>query len=224
MCGDSPRRSWDILILVFVMYNSVSVPYEASFRYTKTALQNHIETVIDILFALDVVITFRTAYIDNHAIMVRDGGKIVMHYVKTWFLIDLMASLPLDSFVLLFNSSGNANLTYFALLKVGRRSVCCALDGTRPSARLYAASRRLPTAFARKPWKCTCHDADPAPATIGPPAALPREDQARQRVPHHPAHARHVSHCALDRMHLARAHRLLSRPGLFYRDHGKARG
>jgi Ion transport protein len=100
------------------MYNSVSVPYEASFRYIKTALQDHIESVIDVLFALDVCITFRTAYINDQSVMVRDGGKIVKNYVKTWFPIDLLASLPLDSIVLLFGSGGNANLTYFALLKV----------------------------------------------------------------------------------------------------------
>lgn len=76
------------------------------------------EDIIDVLFALDVIYTFRTAYLDPQGEMVRDGGKIVSNYLGSWFPIDILASLPLEYIVLVFGLSGGTNLTYFAFLKV----------------------------------------------------------------------------------------------------------
>lgn len=76
------------------------------------------EDIIDVLFALDVFYTFRTAYLDPQGEMVRDGGKIVSNYLGSWFPIDILASLPLEYIVLILGLSGGDNLTYFAFLKV----------------------------------------------------------------------------------------------------------
>lgn len=111
-------RYWDFLILAFVIYNAVSVPHEAAFAYTKSLVQSRMEDIIDVLFALDVIYTFRTAYLDPQGEMVRDGGKIVSNYLGSWFPIDILASLPLEYIVLVFGLSGGTNLTYFAFLKV----------------------------------------------------------------------------------------------------------
>jgi hypothetical protein len=113
-------RYWDFLILLFVVYNAVSVPHEAAFKYVKSFVQAKAETVIDVLFALDVVYTFRTAFLDEQGVMIRDGRKIANNYLRTWFPIDLLASLPLDYIILLLGVSGNARsqLTYLAMLKV----------------------------------------------------------------------------------------------------------
>jgi CRP-like cAMP-binding protein len=113
------RRYWDLLILSFVVYNSISVPFEASFAFEKSALQKGIENIVDVLFALDVFYTFRTAYIDEQGMVVRDGLKIAKRYMATWFPIDLAASLPLEMIVLWFGVA-NANLTYLAMLKTPR--------------------------------------------------------------------------------------------------------
>jgi hypothetical protein len=117
-CQGEACRYWDFLILAFVIYNAVSVPLEAGFTYHKSAVQSRMEDVIDVLFALDVFYTFRTSYVDDQAIVVRDGAKIAKHYLQTWFPIDILASLPLEYIILLFGFSGNDNLTYFAMLKV----------------------------------------------------------------------------------------------------------
>ena len=114
-----PRfRYWDFIILFLVIYNAISVPHEAAFIYVKSHVQDQAETVIDILFALDVVYTFRTAYMDEQGVMVRDGGKIAKNYMRRWFAIDLLASLPLDYIVVLLGVQGGSTLTYFAFLKV----------------------------------------------------------------------------------------------------------
>lgn len=81
------------------------------------------EDIIDVLFALDVFYTFRTAYMDSKGEMVRDGGKIAKHYLGSWFPIDILASMPLEYVVLVFGLNGGSNLTYFAFLKV-QPSIC----------------------------------------------------------------------------------------------------
>jgi CRP-like cAMP-binding protein len=71
--------------------------------------------VINAFFLLDVLITFRTAYYDD------DGDELVIvpshiarKYVTTWFVPDLLGSLPFDAMV----TGANLNLT--RLIKVVR--------------------------------------------------------------------------------------------------------
>lgn len=110
-------RYWDFLIVFFVVYNAIQVPLEASFTTLKSDVQKIADIIIDVLFALDVFYTFRTAYVDEQGMLVRDGLKIAKRYLATWFPIDLAASLPLEIIVLWFGVS-NGNLTYLAMLKV----------------------------------------------------------------------------------------------------------
>jgi potassium channel len=110
-------RYWELLILAFVVYNAVTVPHEAAFVYDKSKIQSLIEDIIDVLFAIDVLFTFRVAYINSQGELVRDGRQIVSHYLYTWFPIDLLASLPFEYIVLAFGLEGGSNWTFFAFFK-----------------------------------------------------------------------------------------------------------
>ena len=125
-----PCRYWDFLIVFFVVYNAIQVPLEAAFTGVhKSNVQRVADIVIDVLFALDVVYTFRTAYVDEQGMLVRDGLRIAKRYFATWFPIDMAASLPLEIIALWFGVS-NGNLTYLAMLKARprrMRSACCHL-------------------------------------------------------------------------------------------------
>jgi potassium voltage-gated channel Eag-related subfamily H protein 6 len=54
---------------------------------------------IDSAFAIDILLNFRTAYIDATATLVRDGARIAAHYSRTWFPIDVVATFPFDAVV-----------------------------------------------------------------------------------------------------------------------------
>lgn len=116
------KKFWDITILLFVVYNSVSVPLEATFVLTKPKGLLRAEVVIDIMFGCDLFYTFRTAYVDGQGQMVRDGGRIARHYIKSWFPIDAMASMPFEYLIVLWNiisgSSKSVDLTLLSFLKV----------------------------------------------------------------------------------------------------------
>jgi CRP-like cAMP-binding protein len=76
--------------------------------------------VVDAFFLLDVLLTFRTAYFDDdgdHLVIV--PTRIARQYIATWFVPDLLGSLPIDSIVRSFYHS-QANFAFAKLLKVVR--------------------------------------------------------------------------------------------------------
>lgn len=58
--------------------------------------------VVDVMFIIDILINFRTTFVNNNDEVVSHPGKIAVHYFRGWFLIDLVAAIPFD--LLLFGS------------------------------------------------------------------------------------------------------------------------
>lgn len=51
---------------------------------------------VDIMFMVDIVINFRTTYVNHNDEVVSHPGKIALHYLRGWFLIDVVAAIPFD--------------------------------------------------------------------------------------------------------------------------------
>ena len=49
---------------------------------------------------MDLLLNFRSAYIDQTATTIRDGATIARVYLKTWFTLDLLACVPFDAIVI----------------------------------------------------------------------------------------------------------------------------
>lgn len=49
---------------------------------------------------VDILINFRTTYVNRNDEVVSHPGKIAFHYLRGWFLIDLVAAIPFDIFVM----------------------------------------------------------------------------------------------------------------------------
>jgi hypothetical protein len=60
----------------------------------------------DTIFLIDIVVNFRTGIMqqDNSEQVIIDPKLIAKHYIKTWFFLDLLSSIPLDYIFLIFNS------------------------------------------------------------------------------------------------------------------------
>jgi hypothetical protein len=58
-----------------------------------------IDLLVDIMFVVDIVINFRTTYVNKNDQIVSHAGKIALHYFKGWFLIDVVAAIPFDLMV-----------------------------------------------------------------------------------------------------------------------------
>ena len=90
----SYRLVWDIVTAFFVLVLIWLVPMYIGFTTWETpTFLVHFGYVMDIWFITDVILNFRTGYVD-HGATEMDPKKIAQNYVSSWFLIDFFASIP----------------------------------------------------------------------------------------------------------------------------------
>jgi len=58
-----------------------------------------IETIVDIMFVIDIFINYMTTYVSTNDEVITDKKRIAIHYFKGWFIIDLLAAIPFDILV-----------------------------------------------------------------------------------------------------------------------------
>ena len=51
------------------------------------------DTIIDVFFLLDILINFNTGYYKK-GVLIMNRKDIIVNYLKTWFILDLLASFP----------------------------------------------------------------------------------------------------------------------------------
>ncbi|XP_061877514.1 potassium voltage-gated channel subfamily H member 2 isoform X2 [Entelurus aequoreus] len=126
----SPFKAvWDWLILLLVIYTAILTPYSAAFLLNDTeevamhifgyscSPLNVVDLIVDIMFIIDILINFRTTYVNSNDEVVSHPVRIAVHYFKGWFLIDMVAAIPFD---LLIYRSGEETTTLIGLLKTAR--------------------------------------------------------------------------------------------------------
>ena len=87
------NERWDILTGCLLVYVGIFVPLRVAFFDKMTGFLLFFETLVDIIFAIDIVLNFFTAYEKNKTIEVRHK-KIASRYFRGWFLIDVFATIP----------------------------------------------------------------------------------------------------------------------------------
>ena len=75
--------------------------------------------------------------------MIRDSGKIARAYLKGWFSIDLLASIPFDALATLIGIDANEQVTLLAFLKVGSLTTDTNNNNSHPFSLPSWASRLL---------------------------------------------------------------------------------
>ena len=96
---------WDLISLVLVLLNVFMIPMMlAFFDETETKNTLVIRLISDLWFIVDIYLNFRTGiltnsnHVDSDVIM--EKPQIRMKYLKGWFFIDFIASVPWDIFAL----------------------------------------------------------------------------------------------------------------------------
>ena len=54
------RSSWDVLMLVLIVYSAFAVPFRLAFFIDPDGVDKHFEQFVDALFWLDILLNFRT--------------------------------------------------------------------------------------------------------------------------------------------------------------------
>ena len=112
------KLTWDLFIVFLAILTSFSAPSEFVFKQLETTRwYNIMSYIIDCIFICDVVVNFRTTFINHEGQEVKDLKKIAKRYMQGMFIFDLLSSIPIPNAVA--NRVGKW-IKYFKLLKIVR--------------------------------------------------------------------------------------------------------
>ena len=91
------RIYWDFGMLILIVWSAFYIPFNLSFgdMSGSTIFLDVFGWLVDVAFIVDLFLNFVTGYKDG-ALVVTDREKIAWRYITHWFLIDLVASIPLE--------------------------------------------------------------------------------------------------------------------------------
>lgn len=121
--NDTRKTQWELFVIILALYNSFSIPLDLSFKPDSMQGINFIllNTLIDIMFAVDIFINFRTTF--YHPITgdeIKDLIIIRKNYLQGRFIIDFLSTVPFDNILWLFTQEESSLLALLSLLKLFR--------------------------------------------------------------------------------------------------------
>lgn len=113
------RWYWDILLIAFISMHVILLPVSISFLSDDLSLHWLVlNGISDCIFITDICLNFKTGIVDpnNQDEIILDKKIIAQKYLRGWFVIDLLSSLPFD-YAYFIASSSSAQQT---LIKASR--------------------------------------------------------------------------------------------------------
>lgn len=104
----TPRLAWDMWVVILLIYTALMVPFALAFQAAVCGVHADTGSVIlqwfvDSCFWFDILLNFRTAILDPNADnltqmqLVTDSRIITKTYLKGWFWLDVMGSIPVQA-------------------------------------------------------------------------------------------------------------------------------
>ena len=96
--------------MICAVWNCITIPVNVAFPenfFTHTGF-TVFDWCVDIIFLLDILVNFRTSYLNTKTgDEITNWWQIASNYLKTRFIIDLLATIPFDTIGNLFISKEN---------------------------------------------------------------------------------------------------------------------
>lgn len=92
---DTWKEKWDLVVSIVLIFTCAITPFRLAFYTDDPIGWQIINNTIDMIFFIDMILIFNTAYYDEDFKMIQHRGVIAFTYFKGWFLIDLMAIFPI---------------------------------------------------------------------------------------------------------------------------------
>ena len=96
-------KFFDIILLLISISYSIFVPFLLSVNYISkkdNKLLNYILLLIDIIYIIDCFLCLFKGYKNFYEHLIIKPKKIMIHYLKTWFIIDFLQSIPFFSLII----------------------------------------------------------------------------------------------------------------------------
>ena len=95
------KMYWDAMTTLLLIYTLFEIPFHMAFWETscQMAAIDYFNLFVDVIFTTDIFVTFNTGFIDRikgEDILIDSHVAIAQRYLKGWFCVDVVSSLPLD--------------------------------------------------------------------------------------------------------------------------------
>ena len=94
---------WDAMLMVMLVWVAFSVTFRVGLQLDACnglCMLDAVDLIIDLCFVADLLMQFRTTKLDEVGQVISDGKTLATIYLKSWFLFDFVAVLPVLSYFL----------------------------------------------------------------------------------------------------------------------------
>ncbi|CAA7409946.1 unnamed protein product [Spirodela intermedia] len=111
---DRRYRWWQMFLIVLVFYSAWASPFELAFQFISSSSLFVPDLIVDAFFAVDIVVTFFVAYLDDDTfLLVDEPKKIAVRYVtKLWFPMDVASTIPFQFGYRMFTGRQNGGTVF----------------------------------------------------------------------------------------------------------------
>ena len=100
-----------LVIFLVLMVTGITIPLSAAFDINMPEW----DYIVDAIFCFDLVLGFFSGYLKKDGTCERRCTRIIYNYLKSWFLPDLVTSLPYDD---MFGTKGVSFLKFIKFVKL----------------------------------------------------------------------------------------------------------
>lgn len=97
-----------MFVAVLIVYGCINIPLRIGFDLETGLAQVIADATVHIMFFLDMIFSFRTAFFAPDGDLVMNPGDIAVRYLKGNFIIDLVSTVPLD--LVMLATGGGADI------------------------------------------------------------------------------------------------------------------
>lgn len=103
------RKYWELTMMLVIIYQVLLVPFSLAFMYnSRNLIVDSFNAICDFLYAGDVALRFRMAFIDKRGNVVTDLQRISFGYLRERFTLHTVSLLPIDWILLFLGRTGTA--------------------------------------------------------------------------------------------------------------------
>ena len=108
---NSTKLKWDVFVGLIVVFAVLIVPWKVGFNVPSTNMWIGLDIFADSIFLIDMILTFNTGYFEDAAeeVYISARKQIAMQYLQTWFLIDMLSTVPFDYIAAAGNGNGDTS-------------------------------------------------------------------------------------------------------------------
>jgi hypothetical protein len=94
--NNSHSRKFDLVVTLALIFTTLVTPYEVALLQTRLNTRFFVNTVVDLIYFVDMCRNFFLAYETNTGVLVVTPNKIALRYLRSWFFIDFLSVVPVS--------------------------------------------------------------------------------------------------------------------------------